>query len=369
MTSKTEGGKVNILDPKALLQLAQDSSGAGRAHLARAISDFFKEHHLSENEQSLACDILMNLIRQAEIDLREALAENLSTQDGVPPGLIIFLANDEISVARSVLMHSPVLKDFDLIDVIDAKGTEHWQAVAQRALISPLIADKLIDTKDPSVILKLVDNQRARLQKQTLKKLIKAAIVSQEVQAPLLRRPEIDADMATDLYLIVAQALRKEIADKFPINAAQVEKSFELIVQELSNEARGYSRVSDEMKALAVRFAERGDISTDLLIKVLRRGQMGFFVALFSCKSGFQAESVVRMIQKEGSKPFIVVCRAMGMMKAEFASLFLLSRGIRSGDKIVDQRELAMALKDFDALKETDAARIVKVWLQNPEKI
>jgi hypothetical protein len=57
------------------------------------------------------------------------------------------------------------------------------------------------------------------------------------------------------------------------------------------------------------------------------------------------------------------------MMKSEFASLFLLSRGIRTGDKIVDQRELAMALKYFDALKDFDVGRIVKSWQKNPAQV
>jgi hypothetical protein len=75
------------------------------------------------------------------------------------------------------------------------------------------------------------------------------------------------------------------------------------------------------------------------------------------------------MIQKDGGRPFVIGCRSIGMMKSEFASLFLLSRGIRTGDKIVDQRELALALKYFDALKDFDVGRIVKSWAKDPTLI
>ena len=64
---------VNILDPKELLACAQDTSDAGRQRLAKAVSQFFDDRQLNETEQSLASEILLNLIRQAEVDLREAL--------------------------------------------------------------------------------------------------------------------------------------------------------------------------------------------------------------------------------------------------------------------------------------------------------
>ena len=106
-----------------------------------------------------------------------------------------------------------------------------------------------------------------------------------------------------------------------------------------------------------------------MMIKTLRRGQVGFFLALFSEKIGIEPEYVIKLIQKDGGKPFVVACRYVGLMKSEFASLFLLSRGVRTGDKIVDQRELAMALKHFDSVKDFDVQRIMKTWLKSPELI
>lgn len=369
MIAPGEDKGVNVLDPKELLHFAQDTSGEGRARLARAVSQFFEERELTAQQQRLAGEILLNLVRQAETDLRRALAERLSVQDNVPVDLIIFLANDEITVAESVLRHSPVLKDIDLLYIIQSKERAHWEVIAQREAVSPVVAERLIETRDPGTVLKLIDNQRVHLQKGALKKIIRVAAVSEELQAPLLRRPEIDAETATDLYMVVSQALRQQIAERFPLNPLAVDRAFDLLLQEFVNEARGSSHVLPEMKALARKFNTRGDITPDLLIRTLRRGQMAFFIALFAEKMEFTPDVVLRMIQRDGGKSFILACRAMGMMKSEFASLFLLSRGIRTGDKIVDQRELAMALKYFDTLKDFDVGRIVKSWARSPELV
>lgn len=367
-TTETAKG-VNILDPRQLLKCAQDNTESGRRLLAEAVADFFDEHHLTDHERSLASEIMLNLIRQAERDLREALSERLSVQENVPPELIVYLANDEISVARHVLMHSPVLNDVDLIHVISSKSEDHWRLIAQRGGMSPIVTDRLIDTGDPATVLNLIDNQRVNLQKSTMKKLAKVALRSEELQAPLLRRPEVDSDVAMDLYMVVSQALRAEIAEKFAVTPQMIDQALDGIVGELSDAAKGLRNVTPDMVALAKRFEDRKDNTPDLMIRTLRRGQVGFFLALFSARCGLAPEHVSRLLQKDGGKPFVVVCRYIGMMKSEFASIFLLSRGIRAGDKIVDQRELAIALKNFDAIKDSDIHRVMQAWLKNPEMI
>ena len=369
MGRASEEQGVNILDPQELLQCAQDTSEAGRHRLAKAVSQFFDERKLTESERELASDILLNLIRQAEVDLRAALSERLSVQSSVPPELVVYLANDQISVAKHVLLHSPVLNDVDLIYIIASKGQDHWQTIAQREAISPTVADRLVDTGDPATVMNLIDNQRVNLAKSSMKKIVKFSLKSEELQAPLLRRPEIDPEIAIDLYMVVSQALRQEIAAKFIISSHVFDQALEGLIHELSNEAKGLRETTPDMVVLAKRFTERKDNTPDLMIKTLRRGQVGFFVALFAEKAHLAPEHVIKMIQKDGGRPFVVACRSIGMMKSEFASIFLLSRGIRTGDKIVDQRELAMALKNFDAIKDFDVQRIMKSWLKNPELI
>ena len=369
MTSASEELRVNILDPQELLQCAQDTSEPGRRRLAKAVSQFFDQQVLTEQEKTLASEILMNLIRQAEVDLREALAERLSAQDNVPEGLMYYLANDDISIARHVLVHSPMLSDAHLLNVIAARGQEHWQHIARREKLTPMVADRLIDTGDPATVLNLIDNQRAVLTKSSMKKIARISMQSEELHAPLLRRPEIDSELAIDLYMIVSQTLRKDISERFVISGHAVDQAVEDLVQELSNEAKGLRQTTPEMMVLAKKFNERKDVTADLMIKTLRRGQVGFFVALFAERAGLAPEYIVKLVQKDGGKPFVVACRYVGMMKSEFASLFLLSRSIRTGDKIVDQRELAMALKNFDAIKDFDVQRIMKTWVKNPEMI
>lgn len=361
---------MDIFDGKVMLQLAQDGSDDGRALLAQTVSRFF-ERELKDSEKDLAGGILMQLVRQAEIDLREALAERLALNPGVPRELIVFLAHDdEISVASPVLMHSPVLGDDDLLAVIAAKGACHWQAIARREqALSQAVSEKLISTGDATTVLRLLENRKADLPRRSFRRIARISLGAEDLHKPLLSRPEIDAELATDIFLCVSEALRSHISERFRISPAMLDKALESLVTEMAGSVAGTQSVTGEMESLARKFAERGEITTDLLIRTLRRGQYAFFSALFARRLNVESGIALRILMKDGGRPLAVACRHLGVLKPEFATLFLLSRGIRKGDKVVDQSELAQALRNFDLIKARDATIVMQSWMQNPEMI
>jgi uncharacterized protein (DUF2336 family) len=345
-----------------LLKLAQDATPTGRFALANAVANFFENNEMDSVERHLIIEIMMKLIHRTELDLREALAERLSAIGNVPPEVIIFLANDEISVARPVLQRSPVLNDVDLIYIITSKGAAHWQAIAQREQLSPVVVRRLVDTGEIDVAAQVLENERITLHKSTVSRLVRVSLTSEELQAPLLRRPEVGPEMAAELYTCVSKALRREISQRFNISPMVLEGALDTLVGELCSEAQGLQRVTREMSALAKRFNERGEITPVMMTKALRRGQMSFFIALLAARLSLAPEFIEHLLKKEAHKSFAMACRAVGMMKSEFASIYLLSQTLRTGGKTVDQSELTAALRHYDRIRDADVQRITKEW-------
>jgi len=356
-------------EQKHLLKLAQDNTPKGRYVLANAMTQFFEKDDLDSVERHLVIEIMMTLITRTELDLREALAERLAVLENVPAEVIIFLANDEISVARPVLRRSPVLNDVDLVYIISSKSAAYWQAIAQREQLNPSVVGRLIDTGDTRTAVQIARNPHVTLHKSTFSRLIRMSLKMEELQEPLLRRPEIDQELATELYACVSKVVRREITKRFNLSALDIEAALDILVAELSDEAKGVQRVTREMAALARRYKERGEIRPALMMKVLRRGQLSFFIALLAEQLGLAHEFVTVMIKGEAGKSFAVACRSIGMMKSEFASIYLLTQGLRTYDRIVDQKELAEALKTYDRLKDADVQRIRKEWVRHVEGI
>ena len=73
---------------------------------------------LGQSESLLLGDILRRLVRDVEMPVRRALADQLSVRKDAPHDLIMMLANDVIDVAYPLLAKSPLLRDEDLIGVV-----------------------------------------------------------------------------------------------------------------------------------------------------------------------------------------------------------------------------------------------------------
>lgn len=335
---------------------------------AEAIAQVLCKEHLTTNEAQRATELTMDLIRQAEVDLRQALAERLALETKVPVEIIIFLANDEIAVAESVLCKSPVLSEHDLSYIIAGKDGPYWRAIARRTSISTAIADKLVNTGDTSTMRSLLDNKDVVLSKGSMKKIIGASVVDESLQAPIMQRPEMDATLATTLYTCVGHALKSEIARRFPLEAEAIEEALEDLVAEFSRSAAGLHEPTPEMAALSSRFHERNGITADLMIRTLRRGQVGFFVSLFSARTGLKAQDALRLMRKDSGHAFALACRAIGISKAEFASLFMLAGDVR-GQRVTSPEILAKTLTYYEALREFDVQRVMTSWIRNPSLI
>jgi len=141
----------------ALYRDSRDRRPMARVQLTGVVSDLMALN-LSEHEVEMVADVLIALARQAEVDLRKAMAERLSALDNVPVRLVMQMANDEIAVARPVLKSSPVLGEAELTEIIAAKGPAHWQVIAQRAHLPEAVIDRLADTHDHGTAQALAEN-------------------------------------------------------------------------------------------------------------------------------------------------------------------------------------------------------------------
>src|SRR4051812_5812834 len=111
---------VRDLETQKLFDLAHDRSVAGRKALMATVTDLFFEQGgtLSDRERTLMTEILRQLIHDVEMCVRRALAERLARQPAAPRELVTALANDQIEVAHPILLHSEVLQDIELIEIV-----------------------------------------------------------------------------------------------------------------------------------------------------------------------------------------------------------------------------------------------------------
>lgn len=341
-------------DAHALLELARDRTEEGRQRLTRAVGELL-EGGLETGAVEMATDLLLELLERAELDLREALAEQFAVMEGAPLRLVLALSHDAINVAQPVLVNSPVLTEIDLEYIIRASTAEYWQAIAMRKQISEKVVDCLVNTGDVQTALNVLNNENANLSDKSMRRLTNQARTEDVLHNPLLQREEMTRDIASELYWFASRELRNFIVETYEVDPDKLDGMLESIVTDFVDSATGTISVTEEMKSVARQFTMRGQLTPHHLIQTLRRGQMSFFVALLAEFAGIPTTLAKKLVQTDSYRTFALLCRGMNVRKADFATIFLLSRGGRADEKVVHPEELANAMKAFERHKVTEA--------------
>jgi uncharacterized protein (DUF2336 family) len=339
---------------RELVVLARDSAPAARTRLVAGIGDlmFDEVEPATVREKELAADILRFLVREAEVAVRRALADRLAREPKAPRDLIIALAHDDIAVARPVLTDCALLADADLIEVIHQRTLQHQLAITLRQQVSETVSAALVSTGNAEVMRSLVDNPKARIARRTYEILVEHSRSVETLQAPLVRRKDLDADLAARMYVWVSAALRKQIVLNFDVDPKLLDEA-----------------LADSVKTVMVDHPAPGGHAPDVmgddprvLLQLLRAGEIAMFEALLARKTGLRLQLARRAFYEPGGRPLATACKAIGVEKAHFAAIFLLARQARPGDKIVDPGELNTILSYYDGLAVDTAKRTLEAW-------
>ncbi|HEY8963727.1 MAG TPA: DUF2336 domain-containing protein [Alphaproteobacteria bacterium] len=352
---------VDLHDAENRYKYADDKEmSLARQRIVQVVGDIAGAN-LTETERNLAADILLSLIRQAEKDLRASLSERLCVMDNAPESLILFLAHDVINVAKPILQYSQILTETDLLYIIQSKGSEYWQAIAQRKLLDTAVVDALVDKKDEGTAVNLLMNESIELKVSAIEVFAELCHYSDRLAEPLLARPELPRRLAMDLFWHVSQELRSQIVDRFEIPKETLDAALQDALADFSDTVvnNQTTKPSALMVDLARQYKRLNKLNDAILITTLRRGQTRFFVALFAERTGLDHSTVFELMRQAGGQGMAVACRAMNISKESFLSLFLLSRSLTQTDHAVDALELRKAIRYYDALTEVMATRIM----------
>ncbi len=344
-----------------LIELANDPSQRARLLLGNTVMEMLSSNNAVEQE--MIADILMHIVQRVELDVRRTLAERLARQDNAPRELMVWLANDEISVARPVLVLSQILEDEDLIAIIHARDTQYRRAIAHRSSMGGKVVKALIASHDEMALQSLLENTAIALEESALHQLMDAAKRSEALKAPLITRREMRGDLALSVYWWVSQELRHAIQARFNLNRARIDEALDATLQEiLSARTSGLEIITPEIRYVAQQLHAARRITSGLLITTLRRGQVNMFVALFAEVLHLPIDKVSAMLSHSSGEFLAVCCRANNILKPDFASIFLLGRAGRSADRVVDPQELSRTLMFYDKLNFTHASMLVERW-------
>lgn len=346
---------------RELLRLAQERQRNGRRVIFDNISDLFlsAEGRLSDRERALMSEILSALLREMEMQLRRDLAQRLASLANAPHDLIVALANDEIEVARPLLMQSRVLRDGDLVEIVKRRSEEHLLAIAMRSPLSEEVSQALVDEGDENVIEQLLKNPDAALSRRALEYLVAEAQRVGRFQEPLLHRAELPAELAHRLFWWVSAALREHILARYDLDEAVLDDYLEDTTR-VALEQDGQPTADRQAELMVDRLAAVDELNETFLVRALRGGRVPAFVAAFARLTRLSIATVRQILFDPGGEPLAVACRAIGIERANFVSLFLLSR--QGQTRVAKPDRIQHILEFYDRLPQKRARVALRYW-------
>jgi uncharacterized protein (DUF2336 family) len=343
-----------------LALLVANPDGTRREDIYLAVASLFRTQGsmLSERERTMMREILQRLTLDVEMAIRITLAEHLADDPSAPLDLITLLCDDKIEVARPIILRSRRLSDQDILQFIAAASTAHQTACAERPNIGEPICDLLARSDSESVLIALVRNATARIASPTFEALVEKSRNFASLQEPLVQRSDLPSTLATRMCEWVSEALKSHIAQTHPF-------AFETFAHATGRATQAVQEVPkpaspDGGRKLIDKLASAGQLKAGFLLRVLHQGQMELFELAFAKLLDIEPLQMKRVLYESGARPVALACRAVGIDRCVFTTVFNLSRGGRRISARLTQAERAEVERVFDGFNKAEALERIK---------
>jgi len=342
-----------------LAQLAANPQGTTREEIYLAVASLYRVQgsHLSSRERELMREILRHLTRDVEMAIRIALAEKLADDVTAPHDLILLLADDAIEVARPVIMRSALISEEDSLRLIAEASIAHHTAIAARANITEPVTEVLAKSEAESVLLTLVRNVTARIGSQAYETLVEKSRALASIQEPLVHRPDLPPVLATRMCGFVSEALKSHIVRNYKISEEHVTRTLDNAVRMVKIPPPAPKVTpTDGAQKLVDKLAGAGQLKAGFLLRVLHQGQSDLFDLAFARLLDLPLMETRKILFESGPQAVALACRAVGIDKSVFKTVYNLSRQSRGLASALTGEQAGQVEAIFSAYADRAAA-------------
>jgi uncharacterized protein (DUF2336 family) len=316
-------------DVTRLIELAAAPQLGERADIYQAVASLYRTQgpRLSERERQLMREILRRLTTNVEMGIRIATAETIAADPEAPLDLILFLVNDKIEVARPLILRSHRLSDAELLAFIAEADVARRALCAERPNIGEPVTDVLARSHDEAVLVALVRNVTARIAPQSFELLVEKSRNLRPLQEPLVHRSDLPPVLALKMCDWVSDALKIHLIRALHIDAAFAEESVNRGAQRI--QASPSVEVAEGSWKLVEKLAIAGQLKPGFLLRVLQQGQLDLFELAFARLLELDYARTKHVLYDGGPRPVAMACRAVGIDRCVFPTVYNLSRQAR----------------------------------------
>ena len=342
-----------------------------RRQLAKRLSDVIciPSSQLTPQERHMAGDVLVELLRDADVQLRESVAKRLVMLNEAPRTILVILAKDDIQVARHVLEESKSLSDSDLIQIARKVSGEHRKVIAKRRKVSDSVVDAIVEFLEEDVVETLLKNKGASFSETALQRILTVSRSHQPYVELLVKRDELRPSHGLTMFWWATPDNRKKILHRFAVTRNVLQESCHDLFPKAAAEGWSDAGVRKALQFIERRqrnraAMERSEYKTleEAIEAAVTTGLNRKLTEEISYISGIKPATGAQILTDKSGEPIAILCKAPGL-KREYVEKFwrALKRPVHDVNGNVHP-ELAKVIQTYDVISTDKAQTVLRYW-------
>ena len=342
-----------------------------RARLAKRLADVIciPASQITPQERHMAGDVLVDLLRDSDITIREGVARRLTMLNEAPRNILVMLAKDDIKVAQHVLENSKSLTDSDLIAIAKSTFAEHHEIIARRRSVADGVVEALVQFMDEKVIERLLMNKGASFPEGAIQRIIAASRHNQNYTKLLIKRVELRPAHGLTIFWWADQATRRKILQRFAVTRNILQDSCADLFKAAADEGWSDPATRKALQFIERRQRNRAAISRSdyesleaAIDKAAETGLTRKVAQEISYMAGVKPATGAQILTDKLGEAVAVFCKAPGLKRDYLEKLWTaLRRPIKTetGEVAPDFKSV---LATYDSISTDKAQTVLRYW-------
>jgi len=336
-------------------------SDAQRDSIMARVTDLFVDsaHRYSEVQIGLFDEVFTTLVTAIEAKTRAKLSIRLAEVPNAPVGVVRALAlDDDIEVARPVLLNSDRLSDTDLVATAKSKSQEHLAAIAQRKSLSETVTDALVTHGNHQVAHTVVRNKGARFSDAAFRLLVKRSAGDDTLALGIGARSDLPRQHFLDLLEQASASVRARLAAENPTAGAALEGVLSEVVGGIRSETRKVSRNYMQATASVEAAMKNGRLGEPEVYAFARERRFEETTVALSLLCKVEIDLVERALNDRGHEILLILARLAGFSWTSAKAILLL----KCADRGISAQDLDGAMHSYANLQAETARRVLDFY-------
>lgn len=321
-----------------VINLKNNPSRESRLLVAEKICDQFNGVAFTEEESFIALEILRMLAKDAEVAIRQSVAEKLKHNKRLSEDIAFMLASDVMQVALPILQFSPVLSEADLVAIVrGCSDLAKLLAISKRDFVPEKVSTELLNKRRVFVAESLVNNKGSVIEEADLTRLMQEYGSSDSIIKSLVNRNQLPVAIVEELMEKVAGDLRAQLISKHKNHLHIIEEVTQDAKEEITLTHASLPSAAKSKEELVVKLQQSGRLNSSVVIRALCLGDIEFFVFSMVKLTGWPKDRIEQTLKDRNIEMLRRLYRAAGMPEsiqdATLAVLLMVMEELRAGHK------------------------------------